>query len=134
MKWGEGFQALENKISRKNKMNSPKKSYKNACTIVQTLIEKGYIAYFAGGCVRDHLRGEEFGASDIDIATDAKPEQVKALFKKTIPVGEQFGVVIVVLNGINFEIATFRKDLEYQDGRHPEGVEFVFRQRRCGAT
>lgn len=72
--------------------------------------------------MRDHLLGHP--SSEVDIATNASPEEVQALFEKTIPVGIAFGVVIVVLDGENFEVATFRKDHPYQDGRHPEGVDF----------
>ncbi len=63
-------------------------------------------------------------STEIDIATSASPKQVQALFPKTIPVGIAFGVIIVVLKGINFEVATFRKDHPYHDGRHPDGVDF----------
>jgi len=62
---------------------------------------------------------------DWDIATDARPEEIQKLFRKTIPVGAKFGVVIVRLRGKNYEVATFRRDLEYKDGRHPAGVEFA---------
>lgn len=89
-------------------------------TIIQTLVDKGHIAYFAGGWVRDYLLG--IPNTEIDIATSASPEQVVALFPKSILVGIQFGVVVVVVEGVHFEVATFRQDKSYQDGRHPEGV------------
>lgn len=93
-----------------------------ATSICQTLFEAGHTAYFAGGWVRDLLMGHP--TEDIDIATSATPEEVQKLFPKTIPVGISFGVVIVVLEGINFEVTTFRKDHPYHDGRHPDGVDF----------
>lgn len=82
----------------------------------------GFIAYFAGGCVRDALTGGE--PKDFDIATDARPEQVAALFRRTKHVGAHFGVVLVRLKGIDFEVATFRTDGDYKDGRRPESVAF----------
>jgi poly(A) polymerase len=73
--------------------------------------------------VRDFLLGREL--QDYDIATDAKPEQVEKLFRKTIPVGKKFGVVVVVENGRQFQVATFRAETDYQDGRRPEKVVFA---------
>lgn len=100
-----------------------KKSHEElAVAIVQRLTEAGFVAYFAGGWVRDFLL--DHASSDIDIATNAPPAAILSLFPKTICVGLHFGVVIVVSEGFNFEVSTFRKDLEYKDGRHPEGVEF----------
>lgn len=93
-----------------------------ATAIVRRLRDAGHVAYFAGGCVRDRLRGVP--AHDIDIATDARPEQVAALFRRTIPVGAQFGVMIVVAGGAQFEVATFRTETGYLDGRRPDSVEF----------
>lgn len=90
--------------------------------ICQTLFDAGYIAYFAGGWVRDLLRGVE--AEEIDIATNAPPAVIEKLFPKTVPVGIAFGVVIVVMEGRHFEVTTFRKDHPYNDGRHPEGIDF----------
>lgn len=94
-----------------------------AYRIAQTLKERGYIAYFAGGCVRDFLRGEM--PKDYDIATSAPPDVVEKLFPKTIPVGKQFGVILVVEGVRNFEVATFRSEGPYQDGRHPSKVQFT---------
>lgn len=94
-----------------------------ALEIVRTLRAGGYQAYFVGGCVRDLLRGER--PKDYDIATDARPQQVARLFDRTIGVGEQFGVMIVLSGGEPFEVATFRADAEYKDGRHPESVRFT---------
>ena len=90
--------------------------------ICKTLFDKGYTAYFAGGWVRDQILGKE--SDEIDIATSAPPAAIQALFPKTIPVGIAFGVVIVMMEGIQFEVSTFRKDHPYIDGRHPEGVDF----------
>jgi poly(A) polymerase len=86
------------------------------------LRERGYRALFAGGCVRDRLRGEE--PSDFDVATDAPPTQVQEVFDRTVPVGAQFGVVLVLVDGVSIEVATFRSDAEYLDGRHPTSVRF----------
>ena len=79
-------------------------------------------AYFAGGYVRDTLLGKE--AKDIDIATNATPEEVQNIFPNTEAIGAHFGVILVKEKGIAFEIATFRKDKEYKDSRRPEGVIF----------
>ena len=94
----------------------------NAMEIVKTLQKQGYKAFFAGGCVRDMIMGKE--SEDYDIATSALPEDIMKLFERTIPVGVQFGVVIVVKDGHNFEVATFRTEGSYSDGRHPDYVAF----------
>lgn len=94
-----------------------------AVEVVRRLRAKGYMALFAGGCVRDMLMGIEPG--DYDIATSARPEEIMGLFKKTIPVGAQFGVVIVMEDGFQFEVATFRSEGPYSDGRHPDSVTFT---------
>lgn len=94
-----------------------------AYEIAQTLKEKGCTAYFAGGCVRDFLRGEP--PKDYDIATTASPEEIEKLFPKTLPVGKQFGVILVVREGKPFEVATFRREGPYRDGRHPSEVSFT---------
>ena len=91
--------------------------------IVRRLQSAGFAAFWVGGCVRDFLLGRE--PQDFDIATDAKPEQVEKLFRKTIPVGKKFGVVIVVEGGQQFQVATFRAEADYQDGRRPERIEFA---------
>ncbi len=93
-----------------------------AIRIVRRLRDAGHIAYFNGGCVRDMLRGVE--PQDYDIATSATPEEIQRLFPKTVPVGAQFGVVIVVENGHNFEVATFRSDIGSEDGRRPAAVRY----------
>jgi poly(A) polymerase len=93
-----------------------------ALTIVERLRAAGFTAYLAGGCVRDRVLG--IAAKDYDIATDARPEAVQKLFDHTIAVGARFGVIIVMLDGDHFEVATFRADAEYRDGRHPSSVRF----------
>jgi putative nucleotidyltransferase with HDIG domain len=98
------------------------KPYQVAASIVQRLQEHGYVAYFAGGCVRDALLGVP--PKDIDIATSASPGQVQGLFHRTIPVGIQFGVVRVLASEMEFEVATFRSDGLYLDGRRPSEVRF----------
>lgn len=92
-----------------------------ATEIVRRLKARGHVAYFAGGYVRDKLMGHP--SDDIDIATTASVEEVQAEFEKTIPVGVAFGIVIVVLEGHQFEVATFRKERGYLDGRRPTKVE-----------
>ncbi|MCX6356461.1 MAG: CCA tRNA nucleotidyltransferase [Candidatus Aureabacteria bacterium] len=93
-----------------------------ASELVRRLAEAGFEAYFVGGCVRDMLMGQE--PLDHDIATAARPDQVAKLFSHVVPVGAQFGVVLVVEKGHAFQVATFRADLEYRDGRKPSGVRF----------
>lgn len=88
--------------------------------IVTELSAKGFTAYFAGGYVRDKLLG--IPSSDIDIATDALPEEIAALFPEHFLVGAQFGVCVVRHKGHSFEVATFRQDVTYQDGRRPQAV------------
>ena len=95
---------------------------KAARKIAERLRDRGHIAYFAGGCVRDMVRG--LTPKDYDIATDARPENVQALFSRTYAVGAHFGVIIVLEDGFQFEVATFRSDEAYIDGRHPSAVQF----------
>lgn len=90
--------------------------------IVQTLCDHGFTAYLAGGCVRDHLLGVD--PKDFDVATNARAATVQQLFPNTMPVGVQFGVVLVIHDGIPCEVATFRSDGIYLDGRHPTSVHF----------
>lgn len=90
--------------------------------IVIDLQLAGFTAVFAGGCVRDRLLGVE--PKDYDIATNATPDDIEYIFDKTIPVGKSFGVIVVVRDGIEFEVATFRGDGEYSDGRRPDDVTF----------
>ena len=90
--------------------------------MVKILSNAGFKAYWAGGCVRDMIMAID--PLDYDIATNARPEQVMKLFKKTIPVGASFGVVKVLYDDFEFEVATFRSDGAYIDGRRPEDVHF----------
>ncbi len=93
-----------------------------AAEIVRCLQTAGFAAFWVGGCVRDFLLGCE--PQDYDIATDARPEQIEKLFKRTIAVGRKFGVMIVVEDKHQFQVATFRAEADYRDGRHPEQVTF----------
>lgn len=93
-----------------------------ALAIVQTLHANNHVAYFAGGCVRDALLG--IAPKDYDVATSALPDQVASLFHNTQFVGEAFGVTLVRLKKHAIEVATFRKEWGYNDGRHPTQVEF----------
>ena len=94
-----------------------------AITIVKRLRQEGYSAYFAGGCVRDQLMGNT--PKDYDIATSARPEQVMRIFSQTVTVGARFGVVLVLMDGQQVEVATFRSDGNYADGRHPDQVTYT---------
>ncbi|MDP2643183.1 MAG: CCA tRNA nucleotidyltransferase [Candidatus Peregrinibacteria bacterium] len=91
--------------------------------IIEILKKAGHEAYWAGGCVRDMLLGVE--PKDFDIVTSAKPEEIEDLLEHTIPVGKKFGVILAIKNGHNFEIATFRSDSGYSDGRRPDAVIFT---------
>ena len=90
--------------------------------IARRLQQAGFRAFWVGGCVRDFLLGREPG--DYDIATSARPEQIDRLFQRTIPVGRKFGVLVVVEGGRQFQVATFRAEADYEDGRHPKHVSF----------
>src|SRR6267142_2108448 len=109
----------------------------HATAIVGTLREHGHLAYFCGGCVRDLLLGRE--PADYDVTTDATPDQVMRIFPETYAVGAQFGVVLVPISGESanepatappsskantVEVATFRSDVGYSDGRHPDQVRY----------
>ncbi len=95
---------------------------KTAIQIIKKLRENGFEAYFAGGCVRDMLL--ERTPKDFDIATNALPEVVETIFQKTIAIGKSFGVIAVISENETFEVATFREDCGYQDGRRPESIKF----------
>jgi poly(A) polymerase len=95
----------------------------DAVAVVRRLRDAGHIAYFAGGCVRDMLLGLE--PKDYDVATDAPPDRVRQLFASTQAVGAAFGVILVRQRKSIIEVATFRTDLQYTDGRRPEGVVFT---------
>ena len=96
--------------------------YRAAVSIVERLQEAGYRTVLAGGCVRDMLLGRK--PKDYDIATEARPREVAQVFEKTVEVGRQFGVMRVLLNDREYEVATFRAESGYEDGRHPDRVEF----------
>jgi tRNA nucleotidyltransferase/poly(A) polymerase len=94
-----------------------------AIEVIQELQRHGYQALLAGGCVRDMLLGRP--AKDYDVATDARPDDVIRLFHRTLKVGAKFGVVIVLTRGQQVEVATFRSEAGYEDGRHPTRVDFT---------
>ena len=96
---------------------------KAALKIVHTLRQAGHQALFAGGCVRDRLLSR--AAKDYDVVTNAVPRQVVACFRRTLEIGAQFGVVVVLIGSEQVEVATFRTEGGYQDGRHPSHVEFA---------
>ena len=91
--------------------------------IIKELRNHGHEAYLVGGCVRDMVMGIE--PADYDIATSAHPEQIIKIFPRTESIGAQFGVVLVIHHGHPFEVATFRSDEAYVDGRRPTGVVFT---------
>src|SRR4051812_44500883 len=98
-----------------------------AIEVVQRLRSAGHEALWAGGCVRDELLGRV--PKDYDVATSARPEQVRALFRRTVAVGMSFGVIEVLgprHNGevLKVQVATFRSDVSYSDGRRPDAVVF----------
>ena len=95
----------------------------HATEIVRTLRKNGHEAYFVGGCVRDMVMDIE--PTDYDIATSALPEEVVRIFPRTEAIGIKFGVILVVHGGVGFEVATFRSDEAYVDGRRPSGVVFT---------
>jgi poly(A) polymerase len=90
--------------------------------IAVTLASRGFQAYLVGGCVRDLLLGRK--PSDYDVATDARPEQILQLYPQALQVGAAFGVILVSEDGAQVEVATFRSDFAYADGRHPGEVRF----------
>jgi poly(A) polymerase len=94
-----------------------------AIKVIKRLQQSGFQALLAGGCVRDMLLGRR--AKDYDVATNAQPKDVIKLFSRTIKVGAQFGVVIVMIEEQQVEVATFRTETGYTDGRHPSSVEFA---------
>jgi len=94
-----------------------------ANSICQRLLSAGYQALLVGGCVRDLLLGR--AAVDYDVATDATPEQVLSIFPEGVAAGAQFGVIVVLRDGVKVEVATFRADVGYSDGRHPDRVVYT---------
>lgn len=95
---------------------------KSALPVLDQLQRAGYEAYIVGGAVRNHLL--ELPISDVDITTSALPDEVEALFERTVPIGKEHGTVMVILNG-TFEVTTFRIDGDYEDHRRPDSVIFV---------
>ena len=91
--------------------------------IVETLAKAGFVAYYAGGWVRDFLL--QHPSDDIDIATNAPPETIQAIFPHTVPIGIAFGIILVIIDDHQYEVATFRQDLDYKDGRRPSRIEFA---------
>ncbi len=91
--------------------------------VCATLRRSGHQAYLVGGCVRDLILGRE--PADYDVTTDARPERVLELFPRGLTVGARFGVILVVEDGIQVEVATFRSDIGYTDGRHPDAVAYA---------
>ena len=110
---------MSNKIELSSHKNLLRET---AIGIVKRLKEKGFSALFAGGCVRDMLMGSI--PVDYDIATNARPDDIINIFKRTVPIGIHFGVVLVMESDFEFEVATFRSDGTYSDGRHPDTVTF----------
>ncbi len=102
----------------------------SAISIVRELQSAGHTAYFAGGCVRDSLLGNI--PKDYDIATDATPDQILKIFPNGDTIGAHFGVILVRSDGFHFEIATFREDGEYSDGRRPDSVSYTDAQTDAG--
>jgi len=94
-----------------------------AIKIIKRLRRNGFQALLAGGCVRDMLLGQR--AKDYDVATDAQPKDVIGLFRRTLKVGAKFGVIIVLVEDRQVEVATFRTETDYADGRHPGAVKFA---------
>ena len=91
--------------------------------LAKRLVKAGFEAYWVGGCVRDAQLGQ--APTDYDIATDAKPDEIERLFQRTIPVGKQFGVMMVLEDGHEYQVATFRAEGGYTDGRRPGSVRFT---------
>ena len=98
------------------------KHYEKGKEILKKLLDLGYQAFFVGGFVRDYLLGIE--TNDIDITTDAKPNEIQAIFTKTKATGLRYGTITVFNKGLQYEVTTFREDGEYLNFRQPEKVEF----------
>ncbi len=99
---------------------TPRQLGEQICAVLRT---EGFQAFFVGGCVRDLLLGHE--PADYDVATDATPDQVQRLFPRNLAVGAQFGVIVVIEDSVQVEVATFRSDIGYSDGRHPDHVVYA---------
>ncbi len=94
-----------------------------AVNCLNTIKEKGYEAYFVGGCVRDAVIGRQY--DDVDITTNATPDQIMSIFEHTVPTGIAHGTVTVIIDGNNIEVTTYRAEKGYSDSRHPDLVNFV---------
>src|SRR5271168_5275456 len=90
--------------------------------VMHRLEHKGFEAFLVGGCVRDRLLRRD--SKDFDVTTNATPDEVRSIFAHTIPVGAKFGVVVVVMDGVQIEVATYRADGAYSDGRRPDEVTY----------
>lgn len=111
-------------MNRQRNPQRPKLTMRQAAVaVVRRLHAAGFEALFAGGCVRDMLMGKR--PHDYDVATSAKPKEVLDLFRRTQKVGAKFGVVLVRVGPFSVEVATFRTDMDYEDGRHPTKVRFT---------
>lgn len=97
--------------------------FQKAIPILEKLEQAGFEAYFVGGSVRDHLLKRKI--NDVDIATSATPNEVKAIFSKTVDVGIEHGTILVIYKGIGYEVTTFRSESEYKDFRRPNSVTFI---------
>jgi tRNA nucleotidyltransferase (CCA-adding enzyme) len=97
--------------------------FEKAVPLIERIEQAGYEAYFVGGSVRDYLIKRPI--NDVDIATSATPQEVKQLFRQTVDLGIEHGTVMVIFEGIPYEITTFRTESEYKDFRKPEKVQFV---------
>ncbi|MBT2690037.1 CCA tRNA nucleotidyltransferase [Bacillus sp. ISL-47] len=100
-----------------------KEAFLQAIPVLNKIESAGYEAYFVGGSVRDFLLDKEI--ADVDIATSATPEEMKSIFSKTLDVGIEHGTVVVLFNGIPYEVTTFRTEAEYLDFRRPSEVQFI---------
>jgi poly(A) polymerase len=109
-------------VESKANAGAPVSAREKAVFLVQSLRQEGHEAYFAGGSVRDMLLGKP--PQDYDVTTSARPEDIQRMFPGTIPVGAQFGVILVLIAGQPFEVASFRHDGPYRDGRHPSHVRY----------
>jgi len=116
------FNTMDPSVILRNINKLPKNLLLAAMEVEQLLKENNFEAYLVGGCVRDLLLGRK--VSDLDFTTNARPQQVISIFKRTIPVGIAFGTVIVVIKDFAFEVTTYRLDTEYEDGRRPKKVHF----------
>ena len=93
--------------------------------IIQKIEDAGFEAFAVGGCIRDSLLNRN--PNDWDITTSAKPQEIKAMFKRTIDTGIEHGTVTVMINRVGYEVTTYRIDGEYEDARHPKNVIFALK-------